>query len=272
MHRDHFGKYILGLLILFGTLGCEEQVDWAFQPQENGALVVDAIITNEFKQQEVRLSLSFNELNGRPEPANGAEVVISDGQNSATLIEDISEPGRYFSGPAFAAQQNRVYKIDIQYEGLNYEAENKMIPVYPFGKMTFNAVGQTDSLTIGEVAPLYSQYEQAMYEIDIDWSHLTGSDSSRAKLFFYTFSTVDVNELFKPARETVVFPKGSIVIEKKHSLNDDFAAFYRALAMETDWQGGVYDENSASLPTNISNGGVGFFGVSAVLVDTLIAE
>ena len=42
--------------------------------------------------------------------------------------------------------------------------------------------------------------------------------------------------------------------------------------METEWQGGVYDENSASLPTNISNGGLGFFGVSAVLSDTLLAE
>ena len=148
-----------------------------------------------------------------------------------------------------------------------------MIAVQPLNQLTFNAYGNTDSLTLGEVAPLYSPYEQAMYEINIDWSHLSAVEPNRAKLFFYTFSTVDIPELFPPEKETVVFPKGSIVIEKKHSLNDDFAAFYRALALETDWHWqGFYDENSASLPTNLNNGALGFFGVAAVLSDTLVAE
>ena len=139
--------------------------------------------------------------------------------------------------------------------------------------MTFKPYGGTDSLVVvDEVAPLYAPDEQAVYEINIDWSHLTSEEPNHAKLFFYTFSTVDVNELFKPPQENVPFPKGSIVIETKYSLNDEFAAFYRALAMETEWQGGVYDENSSSLPTNISNGAHGFFGVSAVLSDTLVAE
>jgi hypothetical protein len=146
-----------------------------------------------------------------------------------------------------------------------------MIPVYPFNRMTFNPYGN-DSLTVGNVAPIYSPNEQAMYEINIDWSHLTDVQPNHAKLFYYTFSTVDVNQLFRPEKETVPFPKGSFVIEKKHSLNDDFAAFYRALAMEANWQGGVFDENSSSLPTNLSNGAVGFFGVSMVLSDTLIAQ
>jgi hypothetical protein len=199
-------------------------------------------------------------------------VVGDNGQNSLNFFEDQNEAGKYLSEQPFAAQLNQTYHLEIQWNGQTYHAENEMVPVYPFNKMTFNAYGQKDSLTIGEVAPFYSPNEQAMYEINIDWSHLTNSDSSSAKLFFYTFNTIDASELFRPEKETIVFPKGSIVIEKKHSLNDDFAAFYRALAMETDWQGGVYDENSASLPTNISNGAVGFFGVSAVLVDTLIAE
>jgi Domain of unknown function (DUF4249) len=272
MNRNHFGKYIFGILILIATLSCEEQTDWAFQPQENEALVVEAIITNEFKPQEIRLSLTYSELNGQAVPASGATIVGSDGQGSLNFIEDPNKAGRYLSELPFAAQLGVTYQIEIQWNGQTFQAENEMIEVYPFNKMTFRPFGETDSLTVGEVAPIYSPYEQAMYEIDIDWSHLTNSDSSHAKLFFYTFSTVDATELFKPAKETVVFPKGSIVIEKKHSLNNDFAAFYRALAMETEWQGGVYDENAASLPSNISNGGVGFFGVSAVLSDTLIAE
>ena len=258
MNQIRFNKYFFWSLILIVTIGCEEQTDWDFKPQENGALVVEAIITNEFKIQEIRLSQTFSELNGQPIPATGASIIASDGQNSAGFVEDVAEPGKYNSVIPFAAQLNRIYKIDVLWNGQTYSAENEMIVVYPFNKMTFSAYGSTDSLIVGQVAPMYSPNEQAMYEINIDWSHLTDVEPNRAKLFYYTFSTVDVNELFRPTQETVVFPKGSVVIEKKHSLNDEFASFYRALVMETQWQGGVYDENSASLPTNISNGNIGW--------------
>ena len=233
---------------------------------------MEAIITNELKTQEIRLTQSYNDQNGIPVPVSGAEVTVSDGQNSLSFLEDNAEAGSYLSPVPFRAQIGKTYTVEIQWNGQTYHAENEMIPVYPMNQPTFSPYGNTDSLTIGNVAPLYSPNEQAMYEINIDWSHLSSSEPNRAKLFFYTFSTVDISELFPPEKETVVFPKGSIVIEKKHSLNEDFAAFYRALALESDWQGGFYDENSASLPTNISNGAVGFFGVSAVLRDTLIAE
>ena len=266
-----FIKYISGILFFIISQGCEEKIDWDFQSNENKALVVDAIITNEFKHQEVRLTLSYSDQNGNPEPATGAQIVITDSQNSTGFIEAPVAPGRYFSVIPFAAQPGRVYEIFIEYNGQFYHAENEMIPVYPFYRMTFNPFGN-DSLTVGEVAPIYSPDEQAMYEVYIDWSHITDVEPTWAKLFFFTFSTIDVNQLFQPDKETVAFPRGSIVLERKYSLNDEFAAFYRALAMETAWQGGVFDENSASLPTNISNGGLGFFGVSAVLSDTLIAQ
>ena len=129
-----------------------------------------------------------------------------------------------------------------------------------------------DSFSIKEVGPLYSLDEQAMYQVDIDWNHIIPSDTSRARQFFYTLGTVDANGLFRPFKEKVIFPKGSIIIRKKFALNADFAAYIRTLLMETEWQGGIYDENSSSLPTNVSNGGLGFFGVCSVLGDTLVAE
>ncbi|MBK7335157.1 MAG: DUF4249 family protein [Saprospirales bacterium] len=267
-----FRTHPVALLALTLLPSCEEPTDWQFQPLENGALVVEAIITNELKNQEILLSLSYDDLNGQPAPATGAELRVAGGGETYLFQEVPGQPGRYLSEEAFAAKLVINYTLDIQWNGGNYLATNRMVPVYPMKRLDFLPYGATDSLVIGEVAPIYLPYEQAMYEIDIDWTHLVNSDSARAKMFFYTFRTLDVNELFRPPRETVVFPKGSIVIERKHSLNPDFAAFQRALAMETEWQGGVFDEASSSLPTNISNGGHGFFGVCAVISDTLIAE
>lgn len=266
-----YQPYFVGLFFLFGLLSCEEAVDWEFQPDENDFLVIESIITDELKFQEVKLSLPFADLNDLPIPVSGAEVVLNDGQQDILFLEANNQPGRYLSEQAFAAKMQNNYRLEIGWEGQTLHAENQMVEILPFGPIKYKTVG-TDSLSIEEVAPLYALNEQAMYEVDIDWTHLIPSNTSQAKQFFYTLSTVDVNELFRPPKEVVVFPKGSIIIEKKYALNPEFAAYIRSFLMETEWQGGIYDENSSSLPTNISNGGVGFFAVAAVLTDTLIAE
>ena len=122
--------------------------------------------------------------------------------------------------------------------------------------MTFKSEEGLDSLSLNFVAQQYSPHEQAMYEIDIDWSHIVNSDSAKAKLFYYTFNTIDVNEIFKPAKQNILFPKGSIIIEKKYSLNPEMADYFRSMLMEIEWQGGIFDETPSSLPTNISNDGL----------------
>jgi len=261
-----------GLIALVLFPSCELPTDWHFQSPDAGALVVEAIITDERKIQEVQLSLSYDDLNGEALPAAGAQVRVSGDGEIFDFAEDPVNPGRYVSEEEFSARLKIKYTLEIQWNGAAYEAENSMVQVIPFQKMTFKQYGNTDSLVVGEVASLYSPHEQAMYRVDIDWRHLAGTDSARARMYFYTFNTVDVSEIFRPAKETVVFPKGSIVIERKYGLNPEFAAYLRALVMETEWQGGAFDEASSSPPTNISNGGHGFFGVCAVLSDTLIAE
>ena len=261
------------LLFLTLLLGCEAPTDWTFSPQENGELVVEAILTNEEKKQELELSLTYSDLNGAPLPATGATVRVSGAGETYTFIEASSRPGMYLSQEAFAAQLFTDYFLEMEWEGQTYQARNSMVQVIPFQPLTFVPVGNNDSLrTIGAAPSLFSPHEQAMYEIDIDWRHLTGSDSSRARVYYYTFNTIDVSELFRPAQETVYFPKGSIVTIAKYSLNPEFGAYCRALLMETEWQGGVFDENSSSLPTNVSNGGHGFFGVCAVVRDTVIVN
>lgn len=262
---------LLGLAV-FLFFSCETAVDWDFKPQESGGLAVEAIITNELKNQEVMLSLTFSDINGAPQPATGAQVRVSGAGETHLFPEDPANAGRYVSQEAFAAQLFTPYFLEITWEGQTYEAEAQMVQVLPFQPISFSPFGAADSVVIGNVPNLFSPHEQALYVIDIDWSHLIPGESSRARLFYYTFSTVDVSELFRPPQETVPIPRGSVAVQSKYSLDPGFAAYIRALAMENEWQGGFFDESSASLPTNVSNGGHGYFGVCAVARDTLVAE
>ncbi len=108
-----------------------------------------------------------------------------------------------------------------------------------------------------------------MYEVFID--KVVGKDGRmvKAKTIYYTFSSVDVSALVRPQQDTLFFPVGSQVVVKKYGLNDAFAEYLRALAIETDWKGGVLYGPSESLPTNLSNGALGFFSTCAVITDTL---
>ena len=128
-----------------------------------------------------------------------------------------------------------------------------------------------DSLSV-VAPPVYTPEEQALYIVDIDGPPLGGSEPTRARLYFYSFSTLDVSEFFRGQLENVFLPRGSTVAVSKYALTTEFAAYLRALMMEKDWRGGLYDELPSSLPTNVSNGGLGFFATAAVLRDTVEAQ
>lgn len=258
--------------ILFGVLACEEAVDWEFQAGANEVLVVEAILTDEFIQQEIQLSLSYDNLNGLPTPVLGADVRVEANGISYRFSQDLEYPGRYRSEFPFAVLDDLPYELQVEWQGQFFTATTELSVVAPLPAITFLPYENTDSLRIPNFAPIYNANQQAMYELNVDWSHLVGEDSARAKLLYFTFSTINTGGLIRPAVDTLAFPKGSIVVAKKFGLNPDFADYLRAMVLETQWRGSVFYGPAANLPTNIEGGALGFFSACAVLVDTLVAQ
>ena len=258
--------------LLIFLQACEEATDWDFQNGKNGKLVVEAIITNKPETQEIKLSRSYDDINGIPAPVSGAIVFINNGQIDIPFLEVASSPGTYRLPQAGAAQMGINYELEIELDNQTYTASNSMVQVFPFGNPSFALADDSINLKLASTPDLYSTVEQAMYEIDIDWSAISNEQPTAAKQTFYTFKTIDVNEIFKSQPKEVKFPRGSRVIITKYGLNDDFAGYLRALVMETEWQGSPFDEESSSIPTNISGGGLGYFGVCAIRRDTFFAN
>lgn len=261
------------LLFLTLSLSCgEEVIDWPLTEGNLNTLVVDAIITNDRNHYKVKLSSPIRDINQPPAPIFGAHVTIEVGNITHTLLESSTQPGLYINPTAVINPIGETYFLAIEYLDKSYTASATMLPVNVFNHITFSRVPNTDSLVVNRVPNAFNEYEQAMFEINIDWSHLIDTGKTHAQLFYYTFNTIDVGQIFSPARETVLFPIGSRVIVRKHSLSPEYAAFLRALVAETEWQGGLFEESNDNLPTNISNGGLGFFSACAVLADSLIAQ
>jgi len=266
----------ISALLYFATLmqltACLEEVDWELSPEQNGHLVVDAILTNEEKIQSLRLSNSYDNLNDSIPSISNAIVTVSSFSEEYAFFPVAGDPGLYQSQIPFACQKDVPYSLNVFWQDSLYTATTTLSFVAPLQEITFNNIAETDSFEILEVAPLYHPLEQAFYEINLDWTSIVPGDSSRAKMYHYTFRTVDGSELVRPPREQVIFPRGTVLIEEKFGLDDGFAEFLRALVMETEWKGGAFDEASSSLPTNISSGGLGYFAVCGVLSDTIVVE
>ena len=264
----------LFLIILTGLFysACVEEVDWKLKSQDNGRLVVEAILTNQTKIQQVRLSLSFDELSQEAINVDDADVKVTAGGEVYSFRRSLLDPGLYLSREPFSARKDQIYTLSIYWNNEIYEASEELSFVAPLGRITFLPVSGGDSLKINQVAPVYHPLEQSMYEIFVDWQPINPMIPRGARLFYYTFSTIDGNEIFRPAMDELIFPRGSRVIVHKYGLDAGFAEYLRTLVMETQWQGGVFDEASSSLESNISIGALGYFSVCAVLSDTLLAR
>jgi hypothetical protein len=108
-----------------------------------------------------------------------------------------------------------------------------------------------------------------MWEVLLDWSKVPGyqqtdSTKCKARLLFYTLSTLDVSEIFAPTVEKVSFPAGTTINEIRYSMTPEYAEFIREVLLETQWQGGLFNTIPSNVPTNLSSGGIGFFAVCGV--------
>ncbi len=258
------------LFLLMLLVSCEEKSDWELQQADNDFIVVDGIITNELKVQSITIMKPVTALNGKPEPVNGATVLVSSNLLTHTFHEDPLHQGTYLSDKAFIGIRNETYSLLITSGNRNYTSKSVLAPpVNQFGFIGYQKDEADNKYRLIKVPFPYNPLLSARYELQLDWSAAPGyeqanPDSCKALIFYYTLPTLDVSELFAPNLEKVTFPSGTVITERRYSLTAEHAAFLRALMLETTWQGGYFNTASANLPTNISTGAMGFFGACGV--------
>lgn len=266
--------FVVGISLL---TSCEEHIDWELETNQMNTVVVDAVISNEYKYQRVFLSEPYENQNEIPVGLSGAKVKIGINNTFMEFIESPDHAGIYVSPQPISASVNVNYQLLIEVNGKEYQAQTYMIPVLPSQEPQWIYDSEKDLYSIQWPGDLYNPNQQAMYEAIISWSHLVDPSITDtltyAKLMFYTFSTIDVNyNIFPQDKEQVYFPENSIAIVRKYSLTDEYAAYLRALLAETEWQGSLFEDARGNLPSNLSNGGLGYFSACSVISDTLIVN
>lgn len=125
-------KSLILILLAVGFLSCEQVVDLEVKDGVS-QLVVDAWLTDEQKEQSIKLTLSqpyFDQTD--PNPAIGAEVIVFNQDSTAHVFTDIDNDGIY----TYTPKDNQYLKQDertalyIKYENEEYYSlsELKRVP------------------------------------------------------------------------------------------------------------------------------------------------
>ncbi|MFC2098142.1 DUF4249 family protein [Bacteroidota bacterium] len=262
---------ILLLAILSLLLSCnEEPIDWELDTHRPDLLVVEAVLTNERKAHEVKISRPVADPSDVPEPVEGAAIAIFDGTNATLLSE--SSPGIYHTVPSFRAVYNKLYYLVIYNDGREYSAASFLVPVRRLDPLQYKRVqGQQNWYEL----VLHETQDASMVEIWLDWSHLPAfrgqpAEATQARIVYYTVKSIDVNQWFKPGKERVFFPAGTRVVRRKYSMNQYQEDFVRTMMAETEWRGGLFDVQPGNVRTNLTQGAVGYFSVSTVVADSSV--
>ena len=259
---------ILPLILMVFLMSCEEKIDWPLDTNEPKVIVVEGVLTNERKAHEVKISRPMADINGTPLPVSGAFVAIFNKDTAVSLRE--VQPGRYLTDPTVRADSGKLYRLYILYQGKEYYGDSYMVPVDSLKRLSYHQVPGREfwyELNFKETN------RPSMVEYRLNWSHLPGfrnlpAEQTRARIVYYTVKSIDVNKIFKPAKERVPFPVGTRVYRRKYSMNPSQEDFIRTLMAETEWRGGLFDVQPGNVRTNLSEGAVGYFSVSAVVADT----
>lgn len=251
-------------ILLFISIACEQQTVWEFN-NTTPHVVVDALITSEFKAQELCIYESPGGLNEGIKPILEANVLLTNGIDSFYFKADGPE-GRYTSAP-FAAAVGETYILVVEINGQIDTAYAQMHPITPFKN-------DTVYINDGFYRFIYGGSDlPAMTEVYYDWSnnenYCEEYGNCYAKTVHYTLNNIDISQEFGPERQEIWFPPGTTLIRRKYSLSSEHEKFIRSLLLETEWRGGLFDVEQGNVPTNFKNGLKGWFGVCMVISDTV---
>lgn len=265
--------YITGLIFLLQ--GCVKETTWTLQDEVPAMLIVDAIITDEVKTHQIRLTYPVSQLDQDPVAVTGAGVLISNEDSTWLITEYPPNSGIYNTPPSFFAGLGKNYTLLVSVGGKIYTAKTTMDPGSVFGELRYAMDEESKLYYVDWVANAFSTESAAMWELLLDWSLVPGygqldSLENHARMLFYTLPTLDVSEVFAPVMQMVRFPAGTVITERRYSLTPQHAEFIREMLLETNWTGGLFPVSPANVGTNLSEGAFGYFGACAVTKLSLI--
>ncbi|WP_026461284.1 DUF4249 domain-containing protein [Adhaeribacter aquaticus] len=265
---------LLFLFLALVFISCETEVDLDLE-QSKPVLAVEAIVTDQINMNYVQLNMSAPYAkNVEPAAVTSAQVTLTDNAGTSTsFLHDAY--GTYKPTTDFKGVAGRTYTLIIQANSQTYTSTSVLNQAPTLDKVTYEYVdGKNDDYGREEGYYITTAFQDIVgvrnyYKLNI-WvngqlKQQKSEDIMVTEDKLYDGAYLNDLKIFTP------FKKNNQLEVSLLSLTKEAFDFYSALSSLSS-QGGFLGRNPANLPTNISNGAVGFFSASAVSTKSVIIE
>ncbi|MFH2095544.1 MAG: DUF4249 domain-containing protein [Bacteroidota bacterium] len=257
--------YILASVLLIIS-SCTEKIDIELNDDKNSRLVIDGGITTDTTVHTIRLTRTTSYFKNEPAPKEtGATVTITGGNMSYILTE--TSPGVYQTDAGAFGKFGETYTLNVTLKnGEKYDASAIIDTVALIDAVVYYYHPYWEEY----VLLLYAQEPEGEgdnYYFNIYMDGKLDNDTLRETSFE---SDELIDGMYVPGLEFYWIDKTKITNDLTHikvdmlSMSNEQYDYYLALMSETDWRGGPFDGPPANIPSNISNGGLGFFWASGI--------
>ena len=265
-----FSIFVGSILVSCGNL---EQTVTPDLQQVTPKVVVEGLVTNEENSvQTVNLSYSTDYYDtGETEKISNATVTVEDDLgNLYEYSESTDTPGSYTA--EFTGEVGRTYSLSVTVDGQLYEASETMFRVTDFDSLTWiideeeKAELEEDNDTSGEFYDVL-MYVQEPPETEDFYRfkfYTNGEEDTDDYQEVYYSDDVLLSEAIEGLESVRFYSLGDTVTIEAYSISRKAFLFFSDLQILLDNDGGIFGPIPADLRNNISNGGLGYFQVSAM--------
>lgn len=260
-------QLILILLSVAGLLSCEEtiQLDLDSTPSK---IVIEGKVTTRLRDQFVKITRTSGFYETQiSEKVTNAQVSVTDSDGALFRYGEVS-PGFYVPISNFAGQVGKIYTLTVRIGNQEYTSQDELLPLAPIDSLGYALAPDPTDLRKekGHLYDLLLYFQEPQDTKDYYLFKFYRNDS-------LTFT--NANDIYLANDEVLGesingFPAPVFYAEQDTARMEMFSisrAGYLFLSDLTNLQfsdGGLFGPVPANPRTNISNGALGFFQVSAV--------
>jgi hypothetical protein len=267
-------RYIKISLLAIVLISCEEstQLDLKQTPPK---IVIEGVVTNRPGDQSVKVSRStdFYGSGQTPRVSNATVTVTDDAGMEFNFVHNprnhADSIGIYVPEVPFTAQSGKTYTLHVSLDGETYDASDKLLSVIPIDSLKFriNEDQQDDPNEEGKIYELLLYAREPQDEKNYYLFRYYRNDSlisyNPSDVYFSDDELLD--EKIDGVPSPVYYAANDKARVEVYSLTRNGYVFYSDLytVLNNDG-GGMFGPIPSSPRTNLSNGALGFFQVSAV--------
>jgi hypothetical protein len=245
-------KYLHILLLIFLSFtSCEEVIDVDLNTEEP-RLVIEASINwqkgTAGNEQSIKLSLTAPFFSETIQPANNAEVHITNSANEQFTFNEIDNSGIYITN-SFIPEINETYNLSIFYEGEIYTATETLKPV-----VSIDSVEQNDNGGFsGEETELKAFFHDPADEENYYFFEFISDIPAIPSLEVYNDEFTNGNTMFGFYTEEDLSTGDEVTI-RIHGTSERFYNFMFILLQQISEEGGgPFETQPATVRGNVIN-------------------